>query len=83
MNLETLLTPETQLRLAVFFAILGLLMLGEGVLPRRRAPMRATRWPVNLGLGAINMLVLALAPITAVGAALFSIFNQFGRAAVA
>ncbi|MGI9311388.1 MAG: sterol desaturase family protein [bacterium] len=72
------MSPEAPIRLSVFFAVLLGMMIWERFAPRRAAQRRALRWPGNLGVGALNALLLALAPLSAVGAALFSIFNQFG-----
>ena len=72
------MNPETQIRLAVFFVILIAMMSWEALAPRRTTPKRATRWPANLGIVALNTALLMLAPVSAVGAALFSVFNHFG-----
>ena len=69
---------ETQLRLSVFLAVLLGMMLWEYLAPRRKIQNRKLRWPSNLGIVALNALLLMLVPITAVGAALFSVFNHFG-----
>lgn len=71
------MSPETPLRLGVFFIVLLGMMLWELGAPRRR-PQRKTRWLSNLGIVVLNALLLVLLPISAVGAALFSIFNHFG-----
>lgn len=72
------MSAETQLRLSVFFALLVGIMLWELLAPRRKTRLRKIRWPSNLGIVALNALLLTLAPISAVGAALFALFNQFG-----
>ncbi len=72
------MTIETQLRLAVFFLVLIGMMTWEVLVPRRKTQKRKLRWPANLGIVALNSLLLMLLPVTAVGAALFSIFNHFG-----
>ena len=72
------MTAETQLRLLVFLIILISMMLWELLSPRRKTQKRKIRWPSNLGIVVLNTLLLLLAPITVVGAALFSIFNRFG-----
>ncbi len=69
---------ETQLRLSVFFGILIGMMLWELFSPRRRAQNRKLRWHSNLGIIALNTLMLMVVPITAAGAALFAVFNQLG-----
>ncbi len=72
------MSVEIQLRLSVFFGILLAMMLWELLAPRRKKQNRKLRWPSNLGIVALDALLLMLVPVTAVGAALFSIFNQFG-----
>ena len=69
---------ETQLRLSVFFVLLLGMMMWELLAPRRKTQNRKLRWPSNLGIVVLNTLLLMLAPVTAVGAALFSVFNHFG-----
>jgi len=62
------------LRLGVFLSLLALLGIAERLWPRHgAAPLRQIRWPVNLGLGAINALCLrVLLPWLAVDAALWA-----------
>ena len=72
------MSVETQLRLSVFFSLLFIMMLWECFSPRRKTQNRKLRWPSNLGIVALNALMLMLAPVTAVGAALFAVFNHFG-----
>lgn len=72
------MNPETQFRLAVFFVILLAMMSWEAFAPRRAEQKRRLRWPANLGIVALNAGLLFLIPISAVGAALFSVFNHFG-----
>ena len=69
---------ETQLRLFIFVCLLAAMMLWEWFAPRRKNQHRKLRWLSNLGIVALNAALLMLVPITAVGAALFSIFNHFG-----
>ncbi|MDD9855667.1 MAG: sterol desaturase family protein [Gammaproteobacteria bacterium] len=72
------MNPETQFRLAVFFIMLLMMMSWEAFAPRRSTQKRALRWPANLGIVALNAVMLFLIPVSAVGAALFSVFNHFG-----
>jgi len=72
------MSPETPFRLAVFVVILLAMMSWELLAPRRDAQHRRLRWPANLGVVALNAGVLLLIPISAVGAALFALFNHFG-----
>jgi sterol desaturase/sphingolipid hydroxylase (fatty acid hydroxylase superfamily) len=68
------------LRLGLFLALLTLLGIAEWFWPRHlAAPLRSKRWPVNLGLGAINALCLRLLlPWLAVDAALWSQAHHVG-----
>jgi len=65
---------EPAIRLAAFVAVLTLLAAAEAKAPRRARPVgRRARWPSNLALPVLNtLLVRALLPITAVGAALLA-----------
>jgi sterol desaturase/sphingolipid hydroxylase (fatty acid hydroxylase superfamily) len=69
---QFLLSHEPVIRLACFALILGSMALLEAWLPRRdRSFGRVLRWPNNLGLTALNTLVLRfLFPTAAVGTAL-------------
>ena len=69
---------ETQLRLSVFFGLLLIIMLWEIIAPRRQKQNRKLRWLPNLSIVAVNSLLLIALPVTAVGAALFAVFNRFG-----
>jgi len=72
------MSPETPIRLTAAIAILLTLFLCERLFPRRPAQHRKTRWPPNLAIGILNAVLLLLAPLSAVGASLFALFNQFG-----
>jgi len=72
------MNPETPLRLAVFLVVLLAIMSWEVFAPRRTNQKRKLRWPSNLGIVALNAVLLLLLPLSAVGAALFSVFNHFG-----
>ena len=63
---------EPIIRLAFFIVILIAVGIGETLLPRRKRSLtRLTRWPGNLGIAALNTLMLRiLFPITAIGVAL-------------
>lgn len=77
---------EPWIRLGAFASVLGLLAVAEGVVPRRQPAIgRAQRWPANLGLVALDpLLVRLLLPVAAVGAASFAdergwgLFNLLG-----
>lgn len=63
---------ETNLRMLVFSLVFGVMAVWEVVAPRRvRAVSRAGRWPSNLGVLLLNVVVVrVLFPIAAVGVAL-------------
>jgi sterol desaturase/sphingolipid hydroxylase (fatty acid hydroxylase superfamily) len=63
---------EGLIRLAAFLGIFGAVALWEGLRPRRqRAVPRRRRWPSNLGLLAVDLIVLRLiAPGAAIGVAM-------------
>lgn len=65
---------EPWIRLGTFTAVLLLLALLEVLMPRRRLSMgRLRRWPGNLGIVALDtLLVRILFPVAAVGAALIA-----------
>ena len=71
------MTFEIQLRLAIFAAVLLTMMAWECAAPRRPSKRRG-RWSANLSIVALNTALLLLAPISAVGAALFAVFNKVG-----
>ncbi|MXZ80796.1 MAG: sterol desaturase family protein [Gammaproteobacteria bacterium] len=75
--LETL-SVETVLRIGAFTLVAVIMGLWEMLLPRRQGSRRFLRWPGNFGIFLINAVMLALLPITAVGAAIFSIQHKFG-----
>jgi sterol desaturase/sphingolipid hydroxylase (fatty acid hydroxylase superfamily) len=69
---EALIANESTVRLAIFVAVLAIMAGLEAALPRRaRTVGRWTRWPANLGIVALNTLLLRLLlPAGAVGIAL-------------
>jgi sterol desaturase/sphingolipid hydroxylase (fatty acid hydroxylase superfamily) len=83
---EILLAHEPAVRLGAFAGILALMVLWELLAPRRRPAIgRLRRWPSNLGIVALNTLLVRLAfPIAAVGVALLAetrgwgLFQAFG-----
>jgi sterol desaturase/sphingolipid hydroxylase (fatty acid hydroxylase superfamily) len=68
---ETLVAYEPLIRLAAFACILAVMALWEWMAPRRRQVIgRLRRWPSNLGIVALNTLVVRLVfPVVAVGMA--------------
>ncbi len=68
----TLLVHEHAIRFAAFGGVLGAMMLWELLAPRRRQAIgRLRRWPGNLGVVALDtLLVRLLFPMAAVGTAL-------------
>ena len=69
---ENILVNELAIRLGFFFGILVCMALWEGFAPRRvRAFPRWLRWPNNLGIVAVDTLLLrAVFPTAAIGLAL-------------
>ncbi len=70
--MDTLLANEPVIRLAAFAGVLAAMVALEALLPRRhRSFPRLRRWPSNLGIVAVDTLLLRLVfPTAAVGAAL-------------
>ncbi|HEX2199960.1 MAG TPA: sterol desaturase family protein [Burkholderiales bacterium] len=75
-----LLAIEPGLRLAAFFGVLVAMAAWEYLAPRRALSLpRRARWPANLGIAALNTVLVRLAfPAAAVGAALFAQANGWG-----
>jgi len=76
---------STTARLVVFFTVLLLMMAAETVAPRRSLRFGRKRWAANLGIVAIDVLIVRLLlPGGAIAAALwagmhdFGLFNQLG-----
>lgn len=69
---DLILTHEAGIRLGIFFGILAVMAVWEVVAPRRPTSLnRRARWPSNLGIVALNtVLVRLLLPTTAVALAL-------------
>ena len=81
MDLEAfVLAHEPAIRLASFVAIFAAIGLWEVVAPRRAPTVsKAMRWASNLGLVALNTLLLRLVfPLAAVGIAAFGVANGWG-----
>lgn len=68
------MTPDTGLRLLSFGLVFAVMAGWEFVAPRRRRTLpRGARWPHNLGLVALNTLLLrVLFPLGAVGGAIWA-----------
>src|SRR5215471_214937 len=77
---DALFAYEPLVRLAAFAGVFGVMAVWELLTPRRRpATGRNWRWPNNLGVLAVDVvLVRILLPITAVGLALFAEAHGFG-----
>ena len=75
-----ILAAEPTVRLAVFVVVLALLAALEFIVPRRRGEAdRRRRWPGNLGMMALDtILVRILFPTAAVGVALAAEANGLG-----
>lgn len=69
---KILLTYEPFIRFGAFVGIFAVMAIWEILAPRRRRTIgRARRWPANLGLVALDSLLVRLVfPVAAVGAAL-------------
>ncbi len=72
--MDLVMEHEPAVRLGFFFGILVLMVIWEHLAPRRRPTVaRSIRWLSNLGLVAVNTIVLrAVFPIVAVGLALLA-----------
>jgi sterol desaturase/sphingolipid hydroxylase (fatty acid hydroxylase superfamily) len=77
---ETLLSNEPLIRFAFFAGILAAMAAWEAHAPRREQRIgRGIRWPGNLGIVALDTLLVRLAfPITAVGLALLAEARGWG-----
>ncbi len=77
---DTLLDNEPAIRLGCFLGIFATMVLWEVLAPRRRqAQSRWVRWPSNLGIVAVNTVVLRLViPTAAVGLALIAAERGWG-----
>jgi sterol desaturase/sphingolipid hydroxylase (fatty acid hydroxylase superfamily) len=75
-----LLGHEPAIRLAAFAGVLSVMAVWEWVAPRRpRSVARHFRWPANLGIVALNTLIVrALFPAAAVGIALSAQSQDWG-----
>src|SRR5262245_16827928 len=71
---------EPYIRLAAFAGVFVIMTAWELIVPRRKQAIgRGWRWPNNLGVVALDtLLVRILFPITAVGLALFAQARDFG-----
>ena len=81
MDLEQfVLANEPLIRLACFLGVFALIGLWEIVAPRRALTVsKALRWTSNLGLVALNTLLLRLVfPLAAAGIAAFGVTNGWG-----
>ena len=77
---QFVLTHEPAIRLGFFVGVFAIVALWELAAPRRALTVsKALRWGSNLGLVAINTLVLRLLfPLAAVGVAAFGAANGWG-----
>jgi len=68
---EAILNNEAEIRLSFFLGIFALMAIWETIAPRRaRSFSRLMRWPSNLGIVALNtLLIRVLFPVAAVGLA--------------
>ena len=77
---DIILSNHVTIRLAVFLLVLAAMALWETLAPRRRPLLtRLARWPHNLGIVALNTLLLrVLFPGAAVGMALYAQSRGWG-----
>ena len=77
---DSILDNETAIRLGIFLGVLVLVAAWEALSPRRvRRLSRWRRWPGNLGLVALNTVVLRLLfPVAAVGMAWYAREHGWG-----
>jgi len=77
---DTLLAQEPLIRLGAFTGILAVMVLWEWLSPRRNQEIgRTRRWPGNLGIVALDTVVVRLVfPATAVGTALLAEARSWG-----
>ncbi|TVR95513.1 MAG: sterol desaturase family protein [Rhodospirillales bacterium] len=76
----TLVSHEAAVRLAAFATVLGLMAVWEAARPRRvRLVTRRVRWTANLGIVALDAMVVRLVfPVAAVGMALIAAEQGWG-----
>ena len=77
---ETLFAHEPLIRLGAFAGILAVMALWEWLSPRRHQEIgRARRWPSNMGIVALNTVVVRLVfPAAAIGTALLAETREWG-----
>ena len=77
---DSILTGEPAIRLAFFWGVFAVIALWEVAMPRReRSVSRWARWPSNLGIVALNtVLVRIIMPTAAVGFTLLSAERGWG-----
>lgn len=77
---EYVIANEPTLRLAAFVLTVAVMAWWEGLAPRRRRPLpRLARWPANIGILAINTVLVRLVfPAAAVGASLWAAQTGIG-----
>jgi sterol desaturase/sphingolipid hydroxylase (fatty acid hydroxylase superfamily) len=80
MNLsEWLLANGGDLQIAVFFGLFVLLAGAERLVPRRTGhPQRRVRWPANIGLTALNLVLLGALPLSFISAAQWASIEGWG-----
>lgn len=78
--MEKLISLEAEIRLGFFLGILVLIAAWEVFRPKRQqAYSRLQRWPSNIGIVALNTLIVRiLFPAAAVGVAEYARINQLG-----
>ncbi|WP_018294993.1 sterol desaturase family protein [Mariprofundus ferrooxydans] len=70
---------ESSIRASVFFAVFAMMVVAEGLAPRRRLRFGYRRWPANLLIVLINSLLVRLLPVAGAGAvAQWAELHHFG-----
>ncbi len=76
---DWILVNGATLQVGLFFSVAFGVGIAERYLPKRLRPMnRGERWPTNLGLTLINLLVLGILPLSYLGAAFFAEARGWG-----
>jgi len=73
------MNDESLIRLSAFFGILFIMSVWQAVAPRRHLSQGYRRWPANLGIVALDSLIIKLLfPLGAIGVAIWTAESGFG-----
>jgi sterol desaturase/sphingolipid hydroxylase (fatty acid hydroxylase superfamily) len=76
---EWLLVSGGDLQVVLFFGLFAALLVTERSAPMRRHDMtRRSRWPANLGLTTLNLVVLSVLPVSLISVALWASEEGWG-----